>query len=172
MEQVSTFRIGEALYGIDILHIKEISKIFDITPVPEAPPHIIGLMNLRGQIVSIIDPEYFWVEKPGLHGDYHQNRLLILKTDEQLKSLVEQKLITKINMGQDYLGFVIDEVANVIEIQPKDLAEPPPHLKIRDFVQGILQLESEVVTVFNTEKLVAKAVKVENKMKTKKGGPK
>jgi purine-binding chemotaxis protein CheW len=172
MEQVSTFRIGKALYGINILHIKEISKIFDITPVPEAPPHIIGLMNLRGQIVSIIDPEYFWTEKSSLHGDYYQNRLLILKTDEQLKSLVEQKLITKINMGQDYLGFVIDEVANVIETQPKDLAEPPPHLKIRDFVQGILQLESEVVTVFNTEKLVAKAVKVENKMKRKKGGPK
>lgn len=172
MEQVSTFRIGEALYGIDILHIKEISKIFDITPVPEAPPYIVGLMNLRGQVVSIIDPVFFWEDKPGDHGDYSQNRLLILKTDEQLKPLVEQKLIDKINLGQDYLGFVIDEVANVIEVQTGDLAEPPPHLKIRDFVQGILQLQSEVVSVFDTEKLVTKAVKVENKMKRKKGGPK
>lgn len=170
MEQVSTFRIGAALYGIDILYIKEISKIFDITPVPEAPPHIVGLMNLRGQIVSVIDPTFFWEKKNGAHVDYSQNRLLILKTDEQLKPLVEQKLVDKKYMGQDYLGFVIDDVSNVIELQSHELAEPPPHLKIRDFVSGILQLEDEVVTVFNTEKLVAKAVKVEKKMKRKNGG--
>ncbi len=159
MAQVSTFRIGQALYGIDILHAKEISKIFEITPVPEAPPHIVGLMNLRGQIVSIIAPSQLWGQELGT--DLRDCRLLILKTDEQIKPLIERNIIDTIKMGKDYLGFIINEVCNVIEYQPPDIAPPPPHLEIRDFVRGILQLETEVVTVFNTEKLLERAVGAE-----------
>jgi purine-binding chemotaxis protein CheW len=168
MGQVSTFRIGKSLFGIDILHIKEISKIFDITPVPEASPHIAGLMNLRGQIVSIIDPSQFWEKSD--RKEYKNCRLLILKTDEQIKHLIDQKQIERIKMGQDYLGFIIDEVGNVIEHQEKDLLEPPAHHNIRDLVLGILQLDKEVVTVFNTEKLVARAVTCEENPEDKKGG--
>ncbi len=165
MEQVSTFRIGKALYGINILHIKEISKISDITPVPEAPPHIVGLMNLRGQIVSLVDPVCFWGESPRPRDHYRLCRLLILKTDEQLRPLIDRKLVDTFNMGHDYLGFIIDEVANVINFQPRELAPPPPHLDIREFVRGILQLESEVVTVFLTDKLVERTVTIESKGK-------
>lgn len=168
MGQVSTFRIGQALYGINILYIKEISKIFAITPVPEAPPHIVGLMNLRGQIVSIIDPARFWSDDTREIAD--GCRLVILKTEEQIKPMIENKIIKKINMGQDYLGFIIDDVGNVIEYEEENLANPPPHLEIRDMVKGILQLESEVVTVFDTEKLVLKAVTTGHKTKTDKGG--
>jgi len=172
MPQVSTFRISNSLFGIDILHIKEISKISSITPVPEAPPHIIGLMNLRGQIVSIIQPIRLWErETPPTAGENLQEcRLLILKTDEQIKSLIEQSIISPISMGQDYLGYIIDEVGNVLQYSVEDLAEPPPHLKIRDMVQGILKLETEVVTVFDTAKLVSCTVRNEDQYIEQLGG--
>ena len=53
--ELATFYIGDALCGMDILKVQEINKHMDITKVPQAPEYVTGILNLRGQIVTIID---------------------------------------------------------------------------------------------------------------------
>ncbi len=55
MAEFSTFYVGTSLCGMDILKIQEINKLVEITVVPQAPDYIMGILNLRGQIVTIID---------------------------------------------------------------------------------------------------------------------
>ncbi len=53
--ELATFYVGDALCGMDILNIQEINKLMEMTKVPQAPEYIVGILNLRGQIVTIID---------------------------------------------------------------------------------------------------------------------
>jgi len=53
--ELATFFVGDALCGMDILKIQEINKLMDMTKVPQAPSYVTGILNLRGQIVTIID---------------------------------------------------------------------------------------------------------------------
>lgn len=55
MSQYATFNVGERLFGLDILGVREIIRVFNITSVPRSEAHIRGLINLRGQIVTILD---------------------------------------------------------------------------------------------------------------------
>jgi len=156
MGQVSSFRIGENLFAIDIMCIKEISKIHKITPVPEAPKHVLGLMNLRGQIVSVIHPLLLWQEDDDT--TIENCRLLILKTGEQAASLIEQGLLEDIDLGQDFLGFVIKEVGNVIEYEKNEVLEPPPHLGIKDIISGVLPRKDEVIAILDLKKFLKKTI--------------
>jgi purine-binding chemotaxis protein CheW len=80
--QISTFTIGEELYGIDILLIKEIGHLQEVTPIPGALPYNYGLMNLRGRVISIIHPMLFvnYSNEVSLV----KNRIVIFKTDDFL----------------------------------------------------------------------------------------
>jgi purine-binding chemotaxis protein CheW len=53
--ELSTFLVGDALCGMDILTIQEINKLIDMTAVPQAPSYVLGILNLRGQIITSID---------------------------------------------------------------------------------------------------------------------
>ena len=53
--ELATFYVGEALCGMDILKVQEINKLMEMTKVPQAPSYVMGILNLRGQIVTIID---------------------------------------------------------------------------------------------------------------------
>ena len=53
--ELATFYVGESLYGMDILKVQEINKLMDMTRVPQAPDYVMGILNLRGQIVTVID---------------------------------------------------------------------------------------------------------------------
>ena len=53
--ELSTFLVGDALCGMDILKIQEINKLIDMTSVPQAPSYVLGILNLRGQIITSID---------------------------------------------------------------------------------------------------------------------
>jgi purine-binding chemotaxis protein CheW len=53
--EMATFYVGKALCGMDILNVQEINKLMDMTTVPQSPDYVMGILNLRGQIVTIID---------------------------------------------------------------------------------------------------------------------
>lgn len=153
MGQLSTFRIGEELFGIDLLYTKEISRIHDITAVPEAPPFVFGLMNLRGQIVTVIKPSVI-MEKPEKAIDT-DTRLLILKTRSQAEILVKRGLASNVTLGEDALALVIDDVEDVVEFEDDALTPAPPHIKgkHRDLVLGVVQRKSGLIVVLNCEQL-------------------
>ncbi|MEJ2656156.1 MAG: chemotaxis protein CheW, partial [Desulfobacterales bacterium] len=53
--ELATFFVGEALCGMDILKVQEINKLIEMTRVPQAPEYVLGILNLRGEIVTVID---------------------------------------------------------------------------------------------------------------------
>ena len=91
MPQIATFHIGKEVFGIDILLMKEIGKKSKMTKVPQSPEFILGLMNLRGQIVTIVDPGVFLDQT--LKVPIQDQRLIILKNENELEQLRKKNLI-------------------------------------------------------------------------------
>lgn len=127
--KISTFKINDELYGVDVLLIKEISNITEIVKVPGATYSHYGLMNLRGNVISIIHPEMFTMEKKDIYNE--KQKIIIFKNNENLKSLVEKKLLPEKDYGSDYIGLLIDEVHDVIEIEKNDIKELSKNLSVQ-----------------------------------------
>lgn len=120
MNQYSTFRLGDRLFGLDLMMIREINRILDITPVPHAKGHIRGLINLRGQIVTILDLGVR-LGLPRLDiGEESHN--IILKTNAELSAVrCDMNFSTS---PADLVGFLVDAIGDVVEADAGSI-EPP-----------------------------------------------
>lgn len=121
MAQFTTFTLDGRLFGLDILVVREINRILDLTPVPKADCHVRGLINLRGQIVTILDLAVrlgmpYRELQPSSHN-------IILKTDQDLapqRALGDTHLAT----CADQVGLLVDDIGDVVEAD-EGLIEPP-----------------------------------------------
>lgn len=103
-----TFELGEVVYGFDILSIREIIGVLDITPVPQSASHVLGVVNLRGKIIPVVDLRQRLGMSPCEIG--------------------ARTCIVVLSMGTGKLvGAVVDAVAEVVQIPP-EVIEPPPAL--------------------------------------------
>lgn len=126
--------MGGYLFGMDILAVKEINRHAEYTAVPDAPSHILGLLNMRGQVVTLID-------LAGLMG-------------YRLSSGKENKtcIILKNNQDNpDYVGFFIDYPGSVLDIDEDNCEPPPPNVSIMEnkFVDGVVKLEEGLLLIIN-----------------------
>ncbi|MBW1899083.1 MAG: chemotaxis protein CheW [Deltaproteobacteria bacterium] len=103
--ELATFFIGDALCGIDILNIQEINRHMEATWVPQAPDYVIGILNLRGRIVSIIDLG----KKLGLSP---------IKKSKNSRNIIIQS-------QDEQLGFMVDRISDVL-LAEIDKIEPAP----------------------------------------------
>ena len=151
MGQLAVFKVGEEVFGIDILLTKEISRIHDITPIPATPLFIMGLMNLRGQVVTVVKPSILMGKSESkINVD---SRLLIIKTHEQADILLRRGLLSEVNLGNDSLALLIDNVGDVFEYKEESIEPPPPHIeeKHKELVSGVVQLTNSLVIILNIE---------------------
>jgi purine-binding chemotaxis protein CheW len=133
---VTTFYIDDYLFGMDILLVQEINPYVDITPVPHAPFHIKGVMNLRGEIVTVID----------------MRRVLGLPE----KEITSQHCNIIIESEGERIGLLIDSIADVIEINPHFI-EPPPRLSGVDckFIRGVYKLDKKLLMILELEQVLS-----------------
>ena len=108
--QLVTFRLGDELYGVDIMSVKEIVKIQPIRPIPNAPYYMVGILNLRGDIIPIID----------LHRRFHIN---FSNGVEELDELESGFII--LNIDGNLIGIIIDRVSRVVSVDIADVQDPP-----------------------------------------------
>jgi purine-binding chemotaxis protein CheW len=138
--KVLTFRLGGESYGIEILKVREIIGLMEITAVPRSAAHIRGVINLRGKIVPVIDMR----QKFGL-------------PPAELKR--ENCIITVMaGAGQAALltGILVDSVSEVIQLQAGQVEALPAlgeDLKL-DFVTGLAKLQSKVVILLDIDKTI------------------
>jgi purine-binding chemotaxis protein CheW len=106
--ELATFYVGEALCGMDIKRVQEINKVTDVTPVPQAPEYVKGILNLRGQIVTILDLG----EKVGIGATAmeDQNRVVIVRDKDEAVGLLVSKM-----------GDVLTEDRGRIEATPSNM---------------------------------------------------
>lgn len=135
-----TFSLGEELYGIPILKVKEIIGMMAITSVPKLPSYIRGIINLRGKIIPIIDLRL----KFGLPERKYDDRTCIIVVELETGNGVRTS------------GLVVDTVQEVLEID-HTCVEPPPTYGIdvdQTFLTGIGKLKDRVVMILETERIL------------------
>jgi purine-binding chemotaxis protein CheW len=131
-----TFSIGREAYGIEIKFVTEIIGIQDITEVPELPDYVKGIINLRGKIIPVIDVRIRFKKEPKEYND--------------------RTCIVVIDIKETFVGLIVDNVAEVINIEDSNIV-PPPDIKTgfhNKYVKGIGKVGSEVKLLLNCDKLL------------------
>jgi purine-binding chemotaxis protein CheW len=128
-----TFYLGDFIFGIPAEKVVEINKDLEITPVPLADDFILGIMNLRGQIVTVIDLQ----KKIKLQGDLNYRLNLIIKKDNEL------------------LAFLVEKIGDILEVPIAKLEETPDRIEglDRDYIENIYQLPDRLLLLLNVNKL-------------------
>lgn len=139
--QYCTFALGELFIGIEVTSVQEVIRHDDMTDVPLGPNDIRGLINLRGQIVTVID----------------LRDQLGLPADESLAMNVV------IGHGDEALSILVDDAHDVVSPGP-DQFEPVPLSvpeKVRTLVKGVFKLEGRLLLVLDTDSIVDNQADVE-----------
>jgi purine-binding chemotaxis protein CheW len=137
--QLVTFQIGEELYGIDIMDVKEIVRVQEVRPIPNAPIYVEGIFNLRGEIIPIIN----------LHRRFHLKRVINGEDDELLSGFII------IDIDGMKLGVIIDRVARVVSVEGTEIQAPPQMLTGigAEYIQGVVRQEKGYLTILDIRKL-------------------
>lgn len=137
-EQILTFYLCDSLIGINVKLIKEINRNIEYTPVPGAKPHIIGLFNMRGQVVTLFD----LARLIGLSGQSQAGKLTCI--------------ILKEPGYPDQVGFRIDKPGDVLEIDRNDFESPPANINgmESEFLSSVIKLENELLLVIDPARVL------------------
>jgi purine-binding chemotaxis protein CheW len=139
--QLVSFKIGNEEFGIDILNVKEINRMVNITKVPNSPVFVEGIINLRGQVIPVIDLR----TKLGMPKKDHDKDTRIVVVD------IEGRTV----------GFLVDAVSEVLRI-PRNITEAPPDIttgKNSEYITAIGKLEDRLLTLLDLNKVLAKEEK-------------
>jgi len=133
---LTLFNVGDILCGVNTSHARGIIKHFDITNVPGAPEYVRGVLNLRGQIVTIIDLR----KKFGLGSLAISHKMGIVVISSE---------------GED-IGLLVDVIKDVVTADSKHLKPPPSNIGevTGKFFSHILKLKKEQVAVLNLDQLL------------------
>jgi purine-binding chemotaxis protein CheW len=135
--QFLTFQLGDELYGVDILRVQEIKGYTTVTKIPNTPPHIKGVLNLRGTIVPIVELR----TKFGMPTiDYTMFTVIVVV-------VVKEKI----------MGLVVDAVSDVLNIDRKDI-QPPPQFGAKvdvSFLNGIGKSGDKLVALLDMDRLLS-----------------
>jgi purine-binding chemotaxis protein CheW len=132
----ATFTIGGEMFGVNALNVQEIVLFQRMTKVPHSADYILGLINLRGQIVTAIDLRFRLTNTSTEINEDSMN--FILKTDQGICSVI------------------VDDVGDVMDINETSM-EPAPETmdaKMREYVSKICKLQDRLLCVLDIEKIV------------------
>ncbi|MFB6139581.1 MAG: chemotaxis protein CheW [Halosimplex sp.] len=123
--QVLEFSLGAETYCVSIDYVTEIVDVGDVTAVPNAPPHIRGVMDLRGRTTSIVDPKVVF----GIDGDGDERRIIVFDP-----AIVDD---------QGAAGWVVDEVFQVVRVDAADVDDSPS--RDEQAIRGVVKRDDEFV---------------------------
>lgn len=153
--QFVSFLVDERLYGLDIRVVKEINPNVEIAPVPHTPPRLRGVVNIRGQVVLVIDIAVILGRQPRpVTEDSH---IVILKTAQELRRLESPLTDEQIaRFGDKPVAFLVDQIRDVVTVSA-DIVEPaPPHLGEANshYFVGVFPFEDEVEVILDAKELL------------------
>lgn len=140
--QFLTFRLATEEYGIDILSVQEIKGWSGATPLPESPPYLLGVINLRGSVVPIVDL---------------RRRFGLAQAEFGPTTVV---IVARVDgpAGTRIAGFVVDAVCEVYTVGAADRRPIPEAVTgQQEFVQGLATVEDKMIILIDIERLLAQA---------------
>ncbi len=139
--QLVSFNIGEEEFGVDILKVQEINRMVEVTRVPNAPSFVEGVINLRGKVIPIID--------------------LRMRLGLEQREKDKDTRIIVVELHSKVIGFVVDNVNEVLRIN-KTITEPPPPMVSginSEYITSIGKLEDRLLILLDLEKILSTADK-------------
>ncbi|MBI5472721.1 MAG: chemotaxis protein CheW [Ignavibacteriae bacterium] len=137
--QLVSFKIGEEEFGVDILKVQEINRVMDITRVPNAPPFVDGVINLRGKVVPIINVRARF-------------GMPTIERDKNTRVIV-------VELAGKTVGFLVDAVSEVLRI-PRSVTEPPPNIVAgigADYITAVGKLEERLLILLDLERVLTQS---------------
>lgn len=133
--QIATFYVGDLLLGIDIRQVQEINRHLEITRVPQAPPFVHGVSNLRGDVVTVVD----------------LRKILGLPANESS----EKRYVVLQSLGES-IGLLVDEIADVLAAPAEDFAPPPSNIGgvERRFFSAVYTMDTELLVILNVQEML------------------
>jgi purine-binding chemotaxis protein CheW len=153
--QYVTFELDRGLYGFDIQAVKEVNPSTQITFVPRSPQHIRGLINIRGQVVMVVDIAVLLGR--GLRPVTSFSQVVILKTAQEIRRVRSlAKDLSPVRFPDKPVGFLVDRIGDVITVEDGGLLQTPPHLNDCEtkYVQGVVQLPDQLLVVLNAVEML------------------
>lgn len=135
--ELATFYVGDALCGMDILKVQEINKLMEMTKVPQAPDYVMGILNLRGQIVTIIDLG----KKLGLSE---------VNVDETSRNII-------VNSDNEYIGLLVSRIGDVVEADWQKVEPPPANIGGVQgiFFKGVFKTDNRLIGILDADRVLA-----------------
>lgn len=130
--QVVIFKVNEEQFAVEASSVQSINDMMEITNVPKSPAYIKGLINLRGNIISLLDI----------------NLLLDIE-----KGAVDQENIIILNLKDESVGVTVDQVDEVLEIET-NLIEKIETDKDKAYIKGVINFKDRIVTLIDISKLI------------------
>lgn len=135
--ELATFALDRDRMGIPVEQVDEIHHPSDLTPVPHAPPCVRGVMNLRGEVVTVIDLRVILGYPPAV--------------------LTRQTCNMVVRWGGERVGLLVDRIGDVVSVAPDGIEPPPANIPPSRgrFLRGVCKLEAGVLSVLDLEQALA-----------------
>lgn len=137
-----TFKISDEFYGINIMEVREIIKFTEITPIPNSPEFVDGIITVRGEIIPIVD----------LGKRFHFEPKTFTEDEELLRGIIV------ISVEDMIIGVLIDQVNRVLSVNTNQIQPPPQMISGigSEYIQGVARLEETLLVILNIKKLFSK----------------
>ncbi|WP_320821382.1 chemotaxis protein CheW [Thalassolituus sp.] len=132
-----TFRLENESYGINVMQVQEVLRYSEIAPVPGAPPYVLGIINLRGNVVTVIDTRLRFGLPTSDTTD--QTRIVIIEAENQV------------------VGILVDAVAEVVYLRQSEIETTPNvgNEESSKFIQGVCHKNDELLILVDLEKMMS-----------------
>lgn len=135
--QLVTFRLKDETYGINVMQVQEVLRVSEIAPVPGAPGYVLGIINLRGNVVTVIDTRTRFGLPTTERDD--SSRIVIIESEQQV------------------VGILVDSVAEVVELRQSEIDSAPNigNDESSRYIQGVASRDQDLLIVVDLNKLLS-----------------
>ncbi|MGL5633611.1 MAG: chemotaxis protein CheW [Sarcina sp.] len=130
--QIVVFKLGNEEFAVETLKVQNISNNMVVTKVPKSPAYIRGLINLRGNIISLIDINLLL----GINNEFNENGNIII-----------------VDIEEEEIAISVDKVKEVLDIDEKIIQKLDGE-DVRDYVKGIMNIKDNIITLIDLNKLL------------------
>lgn len=131
-----TFQLGDEVYGVEVKGVREILRISDILPVPGAPDYVLGITNIRGNVVTVVDGRKRINLQPIDYTD--ATRMIVLESCD------------------DVVAIVVDNVADIIDLPESSIDSNPKLKTCQDsrYIDGVVSHSGGLIIILNAERFI------------------
>lgn len=137
IQQWVTFKLGGETYAINVMQVQEVLRVTEIAPVPGAPDFVLGIINLRGNVVTVMDA---------------RKRIHL-----ESREVDDDSRIVIIEAGNQVVGVLVDCVAEVLEVEDSEI-EPAPNVgndESSKYIQGVVNRDQALIILMDLDKLLS-----------------